>query len=258
MIKRDELIEEIESVLGEDLLVKAETKDEAANGVQILGKKEVRKVALGVSLNEEFLKEAVGWGADFCIFHHGFDPRTENSRYSLFAQKRLRLIFQNELTVAGFHYVLDAHRELGNNAQIIKKLGAEIEEPLYEEWGYTAKFDTPQDLHKLGHKCQEIFSHEIFVVAGGPEKIKKIGVVSGGAKPYDLQLNEMLEKGVELYISGETSESSPHKMLETGINYFVCGHYATEVFGIKALGEKLKKKFKNNLEIEFVDVPNEI
>ena len=99
MIKRDELIKFIYRTIGKNLLAKALKIDEVANGVQILGKEQVNKVVLGVSCNEAFLKEAVKRGADFCIFHHGFDPRVFKSRFSLSAQKRLRLIFKNDLTV---------------------------------------------------------------------------------------------------------------------------------------------------------------
>lgn len=258
MINRDELIIEIHSIIGEDLLEKAKVKDELANGVQILGKEKVEKIALGVSLNEEFLQKAVDWGADLCIFHHGFDVRTYKSKFPLYSQNRLRLIFKHDLTILGYHFALDAHPTLGNNAQIISKLDAKIAEPLYEEWGYTATFDKPQDLQDLARRCQKIFDHDIFVVDSGNAKIRKIGVVSGGAKPYEKDVDEMIEKKIDLFISGETSESSPHKMQEVGISYFVCGHYATEVFGVKALGEKLQSKFKSKLEIEFVDVRNTI
>ena len=86
MIKRDELVEYINSVFGEELLEKALQKDELANGLQISGKRQVKKAAFGVSLNEEFLEKAVKWGADFCVFHHGFDVRTYKSRYSKSSQ----------------------------------------------------------------------------------------------------------------------------------------------------------------------------
>lgn len=258
MIHRDELIKFINDTIGSDILTKAIQKDEMPNGVQFLGGGEVEKIALGVSLNEEFLVKAGEWGSNFCVFHHAFDVRTYKSLYSLSSQKRLKAIFENNMTVMGFHYALDAHKTLGNNAIIIKKLGAKLGEPLFEEWGYMASFEKPRDLHDLGHKCEELFDHEIFVVAGGPEKVKKIGVVSGGAKPYAENIAEMENLGIELFISGETSESVPHKMQESGINYFVCGHYATEVFGVKALGEEIKKQFGKKMDVEFINVDNPI
>lgn len=256
MVKRDEIIAFINQILGEDLLRKAIQKDELANGIQFLGEGMVEKVALGVSLNEEFLKKAIDWKSNFCIFHHGFDTRTWKSKYSVSSQKRLRLIFKNDITILGFHYALDAHPVIGNNASIIQKLGAKIGGPLFDEWGYTATFDKPQDVHDLAHKCREIFDHEIFVVEGKKEKVKKVGVVSGGAKPYDSEISEMENLGIELFISGETSESTPHRMIESEISYFVCGHYATEKFGVQELGKRIKNEFKGKVEVKFIEVEN--
>jgi dinuclear metal center YbgI/SA1388 family protein len=258
MVKRNELIEFVHQIIGEELIAKAVLKDDVANGVQWLGSEEVKKVALGVSANEEFLLAAVKAGAQFCIFHHGLDTRIWKSRYPLFAQKRLKVIVENKLTVMGWHYALDSHPEIGNNAMIIKLLGAKIKEPLFEEWGYTAEFQTPQNINQLLIKCEKLFNHKIFTVLSGPKMIKTIGVVSGRGTPDMAVLAELENKGVQLFISGETSEWLVHQMKEAEINYFCGGHYATEVFGIKALGDKIKQHFKNQLEVEFINIPNEI
>jgi len=258
MVNRDELINFIYQTIGEELVEKAFQKDENANGVQILGSENVEKVTLGVSLNEAFLHESIHKKSNFCIFHHGLDARTYKSRLPSYLQKRLKLIFQNEMTIMGFHYCLDAHPKLGNNAQIIKKLGAKIKESFMDEWGYVAEFETKKDVSKLAEKCHELFKHPVFVVDYGPKKIKRIAVVSGAASPHVEDVAEMESKGVELFISGETSESAPHKIKEAEINYFVCGHYATEVFGVKVLGEKIKSEFKDKLDVEFLDIENPI
>ena len=258
MVTRDELIAFINKIIGSELLAKAAQKDEMANGVQILGGENVKVVTFGVSLNEEILQKAVKKGSNFCIFHHGFDVRTVNSRYSLSAQKRLRLIFQNDITIMSLHYVLDTHPVIGNNAQIIKLMGARLGESLFDEWGFVGHFDKSTKLDALRARCREIFKREILAFDYGSENVRTIGVVSGAGKPYQAEFEEIREKGVELFISGETSESVPHKMKENGMNYFVCGHYATEVFGVKALGKKIEEQFAGRLAIEFIDVPNPI
>ena len=258
MVKRDELIKFVYQTIGEDLLKKALEKDEIANGVQFLGSETVSKVALGVSCNEDFLLEAVKAKAQFCIFHHGFDVRTWKSRYPLYAQKRLKVIFENKLTIMGLHYALDAHPKIGNNATIIKELGAKIKEPLYEDWGYTGIFDSPQPVDKLAKDCAELFHHDVFSVLAGPKNVKIIGVASGRGTPEAAEIAELENKGVELYISGETSEWNVHQMKESGINYFCGGHYATEVFGVQELGKVIKANFQDKLEVEFIDIPNEI
>ncbi len=258
MVKRDELIAFIYQTIGLDLIDKALVKDELVNGVQFLGGDSVKKVTLGVSLNEEFLENAVNKDSNFCIFHHAFDVRTYQSRYPLSSQKRLRLIYKNNITIVGFHYALDAHTEIGNNVTIIKKLGAKVGEPFWEEWGYTASFSKAEDIHDLAHTCQKLFDHEVLVVAGGPKRVKKIAIVSGGAKPHAENIAEMESRGVELFISGEASESTPHRMKESGINYFVCGHYATENFGVQELGKKITAHFGNKVKVEFIDIKNPI
>lgn len=257
MIKRDELIKFVYQTIGEELMQKALIKDEVANGVQFLGSKEVKKVALGVSLNEEFLLASVKAGAQFCICHHGFDPRVFKSRFPIFSQKRLKVIIENKLTVMELHYTLDSHPEIGNNAMIAKLLGAKIKEPLFEEWGWTAEFDKPQSIKQIKDACEKLFNHKIFTVLAGPSKVTKIGVVSGRGTPDMATLTELEFKGIQLYISGETSEWVVHQMKESEINYFCAGHYSSEVFGVKELGKKIKEKF-NNLEVEFIDILNEI
>lgn len=256
-MKRNQVIDMIQSLIGNELLQKAAAKDELGNGVQFFGAEEVTKVAFGVSLNAAFLEKAAAWGAELCIFHHGFDPRTYKSAYPLSTQKRLQLIVQNNLTIMGFHYALDAHPDLGNNTQIAKKLGATITDTLFEEWGFVAQFEQPQQLLHLKARCAELFAHDVFACQTGPTEITTIGIVSGAGKPSAEHLAEMHDKGVQLFITGETSESVPHKMMESEINYFACGHYATEVFGVKALAKALKTQLPD-LEIQFLDVWSEV
>ena len=258
MINRDQLIRFINETIGSEVLELAQYRDELANGVQILGGEDVDRVTLGVSLNEDFLNEAVNVGSNFCIFHHGFDVRTYKSRIPTYAQKRLKLIVQKNLTIMGFHFALDVHPEIGNNAVIIRELGAQRRDQFFEEVGYTAEFATAQDVQSLSRRCSELFEHDIFAVFSGPQQVKTIAVVSGAGKPYPEHIAEMEEKGVELFISGETTESVPNKMKESGINYFACGHYATEVFGVQELGKRIKSHFKDSLEVEFLDIPNPI
>ena len=256
MVQREDVISFILSYLGKDLLFKANAVDEVGNGVQFRGKAEVSKIALGVSLNADFLEKAVSWGADFCIFHHGFDPRTYKACYPAFSQKRMRLILENGLTVMGLHYVLDAHPEIGNNAVIIKRLGAAVSESLFDAWGYTGVFEEEMPVEKLERECRKLFNHEVFSILTGSKKVRKIGVVSGAGKPDAGNVMEMEAKRVDAFITGETGESVPHKMKESKINYLVCGHYATEVFGVTELGKKIKDHFWEKVEAKFIDIMN--
>lgn len=259
MVKRDELIKFIHQAIGEDLLEEVKKFDHRANGVQVHGSKEVHKIALGVSVSLDFLKEAVKTGAQFCLFHHGLSLRSDivNGKINLATQSRLRTIFENDLTVAGYHASLDAQSEFGNNAVIIDLLEAKrLDVPYFGGWGWVAEFDKPQDVKKLAGKLSEFLSHDVFAVYGGKEQVKRIGVCSGGAKPRGADLFEIVEKGIELHITGEIAEGGPSLTKDIGFNYFAGGHYATEVFGVQELGKKIKEHFKEKLEVEFIDVPN--
>lgn len=262
MVLRDELTSFIEKTIGLDLLAKARIKDSYSNGVQIQGSSEITKIALGVSLTQDFLKEAVSAGAEFCLTHHGLDLTPHNlvsSRMHLGLQSDLKLIYSHNLTVAGYHYALDAQPDFGNNSVIITQLGAKMTgETYFGEWGYVAEFKSPILASDLATKLAELTSHDVFSVYGGPKMIKRIGVCSGGAKPYDRELFEIIDKQIDAHIAGEIIEPSIAQAKGIGYNYFAAGHYATEVFGVQELGKLIKSHFKSKIEVEFIDVPNEL
>jgi len=260
MVTREELITFIEQTIGLDLLTKARLKDIYGNGVQVHGNEKVEKITLGVTLTHDFLEESVSAGAQFCLTHHGLDLTSHNivaTRLHSGMQTDLKYIFAHDLTVSGYHYSLDAQPDFGNNATIIRELGAKkTGETYYDEWGYIAEFKTPILATDLAQKLSEITSHDIFTVYGGKDTIKRIGVCSGGAKPYDRELWEIIDKQIDAHITGEIIEASVGQANGVGYNYYSCGHYATEVFGVQELGKKIKEHFKNKLEVEFIDIPN--
>lgn len=261
MVTRDELIKTIHHILGEDLVAWANKVDTNANGVQIHGEEKVSKVALGVSATLDFFREATDAGAQFCLTHHGMhlDSRyIYNSRLDHAQQSILKHVFAHGLTVAAYHFALDAHPDIGNNAVIIRELGAKrLDIPyMLEGWGWVAEFAEPQDVEKLAEKCSDLFGNDVFAVYAGPKTIKRIGVCSGGGKPVGSMLHEIYEKKIDLHITGEIAHSGIHIAKESGFNYFAGGHYATEVFGVQELGKKLKEHYKDKLEVEFIDIPN--
>ena len=260
MVKRDDLIGKIEDLIGVELIARARLKDIYSNGVQIHGSSDVNKIALGVSLTHDFLTEAVAAGAQFCLAHHGLDLTSHNivsSRMHSGLQRDLKYIFANNLTVAGYHYSLDAQREFGNNATITKELGATITtESYYDEWGFVAEFDNPISATVLATRLAEITTHDVFTIYGGPKMVKRIGVCTGGAKPYDRSLFEIIDKKIDAHISGEIIEPGIAQAEGVGYNYYAAGHYATEVFGVQELGKRLKSYYGDKLEVEFIDIPN--
>ena len=260
MVNRDDLVLKIEEIIGLDLITKARLKDIYSNGVQIHGSLDVKKIALGVSITHDFLAEAVASGAQFCLVHHGLDLTQHNivtSRMHSGLQRDLKYIFANNLTVGGYHYSLDTQREFGNNATIIKELGATITtESYFDDWGIVAEFDQPVGATVLATRLAEITAHDVFTVYGGPKNVKRIGVCTGGAKPYDRSLFEIIDKKIDAHISGEIIEPGIAQAEGVGYNYYAAGHYATEVFGVQELGKRLKSFFGDKLEVEFIDIPN--
>lgn len=258
MIKRDTLTKFLNNYFGKELIEEARKKDEhMPNGLQWIGKDKIKKLVIGVSANLDFFKEAEKIGADAILVHHGMQIDTPYNIFSLSLQKRLKFLAKNNLSLYGYHYILDSHSKIGNNVQIIKALGAKkTKQTIHDGWGWIGEFEKKQGVDKLAKKCADIFSHDVFVAKAEKNKVKRIGVVSGRGVPFQKKKLELVEKGVELYISGEISEWNPAEFKEMRITYFSCGHYATEVFGVQELGKIIKKEFKEKLVVEFIDIPN--
>jgi dinuclear metal center YbgI/SA1388 family protein len=255
MVKRDKIIKFIFDYFGEEFLAKAKTKDSYVNGIQIRGSEKVKKIALGVGVNVKFLEKCRSWRANFVIVHHGISFDKLNHYINPIMKKRLKILFDNDMTLAGFHYLLDAHREIGNNAQILKRIGAKIIEPFYDEWGWIGSFSKPRNMSEVVSNLEKVFNHKAVKFLFGKKKIKKIAVTSGGGTPRLYEMPQFLEKNIDVYVTGEAKESTPSLFEEVGINYLAFGHYDTEKFGVQALGEVIGKKFPD-VRVKFIDVPN--
>lgn len=259
MIKRQDLDNLLEKILGSDLLDKAKEKDpENANGLQIWGNDRVEKIALGVSLTEDFLREAVAARADTVILHHGMRFEMPRQRLEIFARKRLELIFRHKLNVYGFHFVLDSHPVIGNNAVIARELGAKLVEPYYGGWGWLADLAEDKSVEEISNRLAEITSHDVFAIYGSSKTAKRLGIVSGFGITKSQERWEAVDKKIDVHITGEVTEWTVHIFKEMGITYLAAGHYATEVFGVQELGKKIKEEFKDKIEVKFIDIPNSI
>ncbi|MFA6450731.1 MAG: Nif3-like dinuclear metal center hexameric protein [bacterium] len=254
MANRDELIKYINECFGCEFRAKAKRIDSYVNGVQIKGSAEVKKVALGVSVSLEFLKRCRKYGADFIIAHHGMGLDGLDHYVNSVLKERFRELIDGEMSLLGFHYMLDAHPEFGNNAQIMKKAGAAIVSPFLDEWGYIGEFPKALPLESVIRKLSGVFNSKPILFSNGPKQIKRIGVVSGGGAPKITDMGEFIESGIELYVTGEAKEGTPGLAKEIKINYAAFGHYNTEKFGVMALGDLIKEKYPE-IEVRFVDVP---
>ena len=94
---------------------------------------------------------------------------------------------------------------------------------------------------------------EPLVFASGPEQIRLVGIVTGGGA---FAIHEAATMGLDALITGEPSEPVMAEAREYGIHFLAGGHYATETFGIRALGEAVAERF--GVAHRFIDVPNPV
>ena len=226
------------------------------NGLQVVGKNQVKKIALGVSPNLELFNQAALWGADMIILHHGLFGPKKGGAIRKVLKARLKALFDHDLTLLTYHLFLDNHESLGNNAQIIKLLGAKKGLKFGDSegvcWGWQASFAKAVSIDELVKRCFKLCGLSVKVFPYGKKMVKTFGIVSGGG-PYILQ--EAVDKNLDAYLTGEPRESTEAWAKEAKIHFISLGHYNSEQFGIKALGEVLAKKF-TDLEIKFIDIPN--
>ena len=252
MAGRDEII-----AFCDELLAPGEFEDYGPNGLQVPGAAEVSKVATGVTANREFLERAVASGAQLAITHHGLFFGRLDAGLSEQLAARLRTALAAELSVAGYHLPLDAHTEIGNNALLCAALGFEREGPFGEvkgrPIGLIARCPDPPTAAELAGRLTELLAREPFVIDAGPTRIERIGVVTGGGAGA---LAEAARARLDAFLTGEPAEHALGDSREAGIHFIAAGHYATETFGVRRLGELVAERF--GVEHDFIDVPNPI
>lgn len=235
---------------------KAKKDPWCANGIQLDGKDEIRKIALGVSANMEFFQKAVKREADCLIVHHSLSLQSLNQRIDPLLKDRIKYLLDNGLTLIGYHFLLDHHPEIGHNALAIKKLGGELVEPFYDEWGWVGELKEKTLVTDILKSCKKIYDHEPYTILKGPKKIKRFAVLSGAGSPHSGDMVKLMDSKIELLITGDVKDDAPALISEAKINFASFGHYDTEKLGLKALGEVIKAQFY--VDVEFIETPNEL
>ena len=98
-------------------------KDASQNGLQVEGRAEVKKIVFGVSASLELFRRAAAAGADMIVVHHGLLWGRSFPVRGPF-RKKLETLLNGGITLAAWHLPLDKHPLTGNNAQLLKFLGA--------------------------------------------------------------------------------------------------------------------------------------
>ena len=238
----------------DELLQPGKFRDYCPNGLQVEGRAEVARIVAGVTASQALLDVAVARGADAVIVHHGYFWKGEDGRVTGIRRQRLKTLLGHDINLFAYHLPLDAHPELGNNAQLAGRLG----------WLPEGRFGD-QDIAWLGSIAVATTAGQLAaqitggltrapLLIGDPERpVRRIGWCTGGAQDY---FEQAIAHGVDAFISGEISEQTVHLARESGVAYLACGHHATERYGIAALAAHLSQHC--GLQCEFVDLDNPV
>ena len=231
-----------------------------SNGLQVKGISDVRKICFGVTASLKFLKKCQKQNSDAVIVHHGF-KYPETAQYDPIFQTRFKYLLDNEMSLFGYHFLLDSHPEIGNNAVILEQIGIKDTKTYLHSgfpWGRQGAFKKKQSITKIVKKCNKIFKQESIKYLFGKDKIEKVVAISGGGTPSGKYVYDLIKKDIDLFITGEVKESTKELMREANLNLIAGGHYATETFGVKELMKKVKRKFENKVEVEYIELWNEV
>ena len=252
MAGRDELIAFLD-----ELLDAASFDDYGPNGLQVIGRDEVELVATGVSAHRELFERAAGEGAHMVVCHHGILWDSAPAAIDARMKGRLVPLFDAAMSLAAYHLPLDAHPEVGNNALICGELGLWRGEPFADvrgrPIGFVGHAEEPLALEALAERCCTVFGRDPLVFAGDGRPLRRVGVVSGGGGS---SLAEAIRLGLDAFVTGEPEEPAMADARESGVAFIACGHYATETFGVRRLGELLRERF--GVDHRFIEVPNPV
>lgn len=247
------LLNELRDYIG-SLLEVSRFRDYCPNGVQVEGRAEVRRIATGVSASQRLLEAATAWGADAILVHHGYFWRNEEAAVTGIKKRRLGYLLQHDMSLLAYHLPLDAHAELGNNAQLAKRLGL-VEQGRFGEQDIACYgvLGQPQTLEEFSAHITSTLQRAPQVIGERGHAIRRIAWCSGAAQGY---FEQAVALGVDAFLTGEISEQNVHVAHETGVVFISAGHHATERYGIQALGEHLASQF--GMEHFFFDQDNPV
>ena len=225
--------------------------DNALNGLQIENSGRVTRIGAAVDVSTRVLTEAAKQNVDLLIVHHGlFWPGLQPIQGAL--RRQLRIAFENDVALYSAHLPLDVHARVGNNAQLVAALGLKSAHPFLEEKGQPVglKIHASLPRSELVRKLQKALNGPVKVFGFGPKQTRAIGVVTGAAGS---EIYRVADEGIDTFITGEAPHWAAVAADEVGVNLILGGHYATEVFGVRALAAHLSKRFK--VPWEFIDCP---
>ena len=237
------------------LLSPEKFRDYGPNGLQVEGRDGIHKVVSGVTACLAFIQAAVQAGADAVFVHHGLFWRGQDGRVTGWLKQRLALLLAHDVNLFAYHLPLDAHPELGNNAQFGRKIGYRANGRFGEQdlgfIGVREDGETLGDADALGKHLGFVLNRNIVVVKGAARPIHKLAWCTGGAQSY---FEAAIAAGADAFVTGEISEPQAHYARECGVAYLACGHHASERFGAPAVAGHVAAEL--GLEHQFIDIDN--
>ena len=260
MIDRQALLSAFSSLLQPERFT-----DYGPNGLQVEGRTHIRKIVSGVTASRALIEAAIEAKADAIFVHHGLFWRGQTGVVTGWMKERLKLLLAHDINLFAYHLPLDAHPELGNNAQLGQKLGfitskaeerGEIRHFGDQSLGWLANIEhteprTMQSPENLLKFLENTLKRPINGVFTAKSAIKNIAWCTGGAQSY---FEAAIAAGADAFITGEMSEPQAHLARECGVAYFACGHHATERYGAPAVAGQVAEKL--GIEHEFIEIDN--
>jgi dinuclear metal center YbgI/SA1388 family protein len=241
----------------DELLKPREFNDLGPNGLQVPGAQEITRVITGVSARRELHERAVELGAELVLVHHGLFWNFHPTGLTPLLAERLRPLFKHDINLVAYHLPLDAHPEVGNNALLVEGLGCVDRQPFGDykgrPIGSRGRFPEPISPDELAARVGALTHREPLLLGQRATDISTIGIVSGSAADT---LHEAAALGLDAFLTGEPREHITADAEELGICFVAAGHYATETFGVRALGDLLADRF--GVDHVFVELSNPV
>jgi dinuclear metal center YbgI/SA1388 family protein len=240
------------------LLEPARFADYCPNGLQVPGGELVETVATGVSAHLELFERASAEGAELVVAHHGLFWGSGPGPIDAALARRLRVLFEADMSLLAYHLPLDAHPEVGNNALLARALGGTRLEPFARHGGEPigCLAELPGEgvaVAELLTRIRQATAREPLVFDCGPPQVRRVGIVTGAAADH---LADAIAAGADAFVTGEPAERVMAQAREAGVHFIAAGHYATETFGVRRLGELLAERF--GVRHVFLDIPNPV
>ncbi len=234
-------------------------QDIAINGLQVECAHEINRLAVAVSTSERTIRAAIDWNADALLVHHGLFWGGAPRPLTGMLGRRLKLLFQHDINLIGYHLPLDGHPELGNNALLVRQLALEPDGRFGEvagmPLGVVGVCRKPLKLPELLERIADLLDRQPTAVGATDldRQIERVGVLSGSG--YGT-LDEIAALRCQALVTGDLREPTMAEARELGIVAIAAGHEATERSGVQALAAELAQHF--GIETRFFADPNPI